>query len=173
MSTVQALRDSEELPDDWVTAARIVREAGRMVLGVSFGKTKDNKESWWWNEGKSTGTDRKRLCVFMDLEKAYDRMPRDELWFGMRKTRVNEKYMSIVQDLYENRLTAVGCAVETTKWFSLGEIAPGISSKPFPVCNDHGQNKSPWSILFADGRVTCGDTREEVETNPERWQHTT
>ena len=40
-------------------------------------------------------------CVFVDLEKAYDSVPREELWYCMRKSRIVEKYVQLVQDMYE------------------------------------------------------------------------
>ena len=43
-------------------------------------------------------------CVFVvDLEKAYDRVPREELWYCMRKSGVVENlYVRVVQDIDED-----------------------------------------------------------------------
>ena len=35
-------------------------------------------------------------CVFVDMEKAYDKVPREEVWYCMRKSGVTEKYLRIV-----------------------------------------------------------------------------
>ena len=58
-------------------------------------------------------------CVFVDLEKAYDRVPREELWYCMRKSEIVEKYAQLVQDMYEGSETVVRCAVGTTESFKI------------------------------------------------------
>ena len=55
-------------------------------------------------------------CVFVDLEKAYvekayDKVPREEVWYCMRKSGLAEKYVRIVQDMYDDSTTAMRCAV--------------------------------------------------------------
>ena len=35
-------------------------------------------------------------CVFVDLKKAYDRIPWEELWYCMRKSGIAEKYVRLV-----------------------------------------------------------------------------
>ncbi|KAF7711439.1 hypothetical protein C0J45_0417 [Silurus meridionalis] len=52
-------------------------------------------------------------------EKVYDRVLREELWFYMRKSGVSEKYVRVVQDMYEDIVTAVKCAVGPTDWFKV------------------------------------------------------
>ena len=58
-------------------------------------------------------------CVFVNLEKAYDRFPREELWYCMRKSGIVEKYRRLVQDMYEESETVVRCAAGTTENFKV------------------------------------------------------
>ncbi|KAK3516057.1 hypothetical protein QTP70_004012 [Hemibagrus guttatus] len=43
----QALGGQVVLPDDWEATAEVIRETGRKVLGVSSGRRKEDKETWW------------------------------------------------------------------------------------------------------------------------------
>ena len=58
-------------------------------------------------------------CVFVDLEKAYNRVPQEELWYCMRKSKIQQKYVRLVQDMYKESETVVRCAVGTTESFKV------------------------------------------------------
>ncbi|KAK3542268.1 hypothetical protein QTP86_021993, partial [Hemibagrus guttatus] len=58
----QALGGQVVLPDDWEATAEVIRETGRKVLGVSSGRRKEDKETWWWNEEVQDSVQRKRLA---------------------------------------------------------------------------------------------------------------
>ncbi|KAK3543242.1 hypothetical protein QTP70_014104 [Hemibagrus guttatus] len=45
-----------------VLSAEVIRETGRKVLGVSSGRRKEDKETWWWNEEVQDSIQRKRLA---------------------------------------------------------------------------------------------------------------
>ncbi|KAK3526858.1 hypothetical protein QTP86_000716 [Hemibagrus guttatus] len=301
----QALGGQVVLPDDWETTAEVIRETGRKVLGVSSGKRKEDKETWWWNEEVQDSIQRKRLAkkkwdmdrteenrqeykelqrrvkrevskakqkaydelytrldtregekdlyrlarqrdrdgkdvqqvrvikdrdgrvltseesvqrrwkeyfeelmneenerekrvegvnsveqkvdkigkdevrkalkrmksgkavgpddipvevwkclgeaavefltslfnrVLENLEKAYDRVPREELWYCMRKSGVAEKYVRVVQDSVMDHLS------------------------------EEVRQESPWTMMFADDIVICSESREQVEENLGRWR---
>ncbi|KAK3525721.1 hypothetical protein QTP70_006750 [Hemibagrus guttatus] len=71
-------------------------------------------------------------CVFVDLEKTYDKVPREELWYCMRKSGVAEKYVRVVQDMYERSRTVVRCAVSQTEEFKVEVgLHQGSALSPF------------------------------------------
>ena len=62
----------DELPDDWTTTTKVVRDTARKVLGVSSKQRKEDKETWWWSEEVQERIRKKRLA-----KKRWD-MQRDE-----------------------------------------------------------------------------------------------
>ena len=83
-------------------------------------------------------------CVFIELGKAYDRVPREELYLGMRDKGVPEKYIRLMKDIYHQCETVVRCAVGTSEPSAV-EVGtpPRIRFQPFPVCHYDG---------FTDGK---------------------
>ncbi|KAK3559309.1 hypothetical protein QTP86_012715 [Hemibagrus guttatus] len=338
----QALGGQVVLPDDWETTAEVIRETGRKVLGVSSGRRKEDKETWWWNEEVQDSVQRKRLAkkkwdmdrteenrqeykelqrrvkrevskakqkayeelytrldtregekdlyrlarqrdrdgkdvqqvrvikdrdgrvltseesvqrrwkeyfkelmneenerekrvegvnsveqkvdkirkdevrkalkrmksgkavgpddipvevwkclgeaaveflaslfnrVLKNLEKAYDRVPREELWYCMRKSGVAEKYVRVVQDMYERSRTVVRCAVGQTEEFNVevglhqgSALSPFLFAIVMDQLSEEVRQESPWTMMFADDIVICSESREQVEENLERWR---
>ncbi|KAK3545988.1 hypothetical protein QTP70_018944 [Hemibagrus guttatus] len=116
-------------------------------------------------------------CVFVDLEKAYDRVPREELWYCMRKSGVAEKYVRVVQDMYERSRTVVRCAVGQTEEFNVevglhqgSALSPFLFAIVMDQLSEEVRQESPWTMMFADDIVICSESREQVEKNLERWR---
>ncbi|KAK3543899.1 hypothetical protein QTP70_030845 [Hemibagrus guttatus] len=82
--------------------------------------------------------------VLTNLEKEYDRVPREELWYCMRTSGVAEKYVRVVQDMYERSRTVVRCAVGQAEEF---KVEVGLHQEP--------QSKSK-----VCANVFCGAGRE-------------
>ncbi|KAK3559119.1 hypothetical protein QTP86_004099 [Hemibagrus guttatus] len=116
-------------------------------------------------------------CVFVDLEKAYDRVPREELWYCMRKSGVAEKYVRVVQDMYERSRTVVRCAVGQTEEFKVevglhqgSALSPFLFAIVMDQLSEEVRQESSWTMMFADDIVICNESREQVEENLERWR---
>ena len=91
-----------------------------------------------------------------------------------------EKYVRLVQDMYEGSETVVRCAVGTIESFKvkLGlHQESALSPFLFVVIMDKLTNevivdtvdKTPWMILFADDIVICEESREKAEWRLECW----
>ncbi|KAI5095823.1 hypothetical protein C0J45_14253 [Silurus meridionalis] len=99
-------------------------------------------------------------------------------WYCMRKSGVSEKYVRVVQDMYEDSVTAVKCAVGTTDWFKVKVgLHQGSAQSPFLFAvvmdrlTDEVRQESPRTMMFADDIVICGESSEQVEKSLERWRY--
>ncbi|MES8240489.1 hypothetical protein U6Z18_12215, partial [Cutibacterium acnes] len=45
--------------------------------------------------------------VFIDLEKTYDRIPREIIWWVLDKKGVPSRYIDIVKDMYDRAIASV------------------------------------------------------------------
>ena len=57
--------------------------------------------------------------IFVDLEKAYDRVPRDIIWWALRKKNVGEEYIKVIQDMYDGCTTSVRTLIGSTESFEV------------------------------------------------------
>ena len=99
-------------------------------------------------------------CVFVNLEKAYDRVSREELWYCMRKSGMAEKYMRLVQDIYEESKTLVRCAVRITESFKVevglhqgSVLSPFLLALIMDRLTEKVRREPPWMMQFADDIV--------------------
>jgi hypothetical protein len=45
--------------------------------------------------------------VFIDLEKAYDKVARNVMWWALQKYKVSTKYITLIKDMHDNVVTNV------------------------------------------------------------------
>ena len=115
------------------------------------------------------------VCIY--LKKAYYGVPRQEVWICMREKGVPEKYVMIVQDMYEGARTRVKSRVGITDMIPVGVgLHQGSSLSPylFAMIMDELargiKDISPWCMLYADDIVLCGTRSEVVVKKQEVWR---
>jgi hypothetical protein len=55
--------------------------------------------------------------VFIDLEKAYDKVTRNIMWWALQKHKVSTKYITLIKDMYDNVVTSVQTSDRDTNDF--------------------------------------------------------
>ena len=116
-------------------------------------------------------------CAFTDLEKAYDRVPREELKH-LRLAETSEGYTKIIKDMYDGATTTVRSASGLTEEFKVGVgLYQGSALSPFPFAiiidrlTEDIRKDAPWDMLFADDIILSRQNHRELEEDLEIWRN--
>ena len=108
--------------------------------------------------------------IFVDLEKAYDRVPRDIIWWALRKKQAGEEYIKVIQDMYDGCTTSVRTLIGSTESFEVkvglhqgSALSPLLFIIIMDVISQEVGRRPPHAMLFADDLVLCENTRKEAE----------
>ena len=115
--------------------------------------------------------------VFTDLEKAYERVTREELYWCMQDKGVPENYIRVIRDMYIKCEIEVKCAVGITPSFPVGVgLHQGSALSPFLFAiimdslTEEYRQEVPRQMVLADDVVQCAREKEEMEEDLEQWR---
>lgn len=118
--------------------------------------------------------------AFVDLEKAYDSVPRSKLWSVLAEYGVNGKLLEAIKSLYVNCRAAVRIDGRLSEWFDVKNgVRQGCTISPLlfiiymdkliKVSNLKGKvvlgNNDISSLAYADDLSLCGSSEEELQSN--------
>ena len=115
--------------------------------------------------------------AFVDLEKAFDRVPREVVWRALRKLGVDEWIVTVIQSMHENATAAVKVKGRLNKAFVVrvgvhqaSVLSPLLFIIVLEALPREFREGSPMELLYADDLVLLADTMEELIETLTRWR---
>ncbi|KAK3558270.1 hypothetical protein QTP86_013939, partial [Hemibagrus guttatus] len=119
---------------------------------------------------------RELQCVFVDLEKVYEKGAKRRAVVLYEEVRSSREVCQSGAG-YERSRTVVRCAVGQTEEFKVevglhqgSALSPFLFAIVMDQLSEEVRQESSWTMMFADDIVICSETREQVEENLERWR---
>ena len=113
----------------------------------------------------------------MDLEKAFDRVPREVISLAMRKLGVEECLVSAVLSMYSGAKTVIRTLYGNSKCFEVKvgmHLGSALSSLLFVIVMEAISREFrvalPWELLYADDLAVIAETEEELIKRLNEWK---
>ena len=127
---------------------------------------------------KFRAENKKLFFIFVDLEKVFDRVPREVNCFALKRKGVPEYLLNGVMSLYKGCKTAVSVDGELSSLFSVKvgvhqgfALSPLLFIMVIDVLTEDVRDASLMELLYADDLVLCGESLNEVMDNYGRWKN--
>jgi len=115
--------------------------------------------------------------AFVDLEKAFDRVPWEVLWWSLRKKGVAEQLIEVIVSLYKGVKTAVktkdgiGEEFEVKVGVHQGSVlSPLLFTIVLDTLSKECREGLPWELLYADDLVLMAETEELLLKKIKYWK---
>ena len=115
--------------------------------------------------------------AFVDLEKAFDRVPRKVLWWAMRSLGIDEWVVRLVQGMYNNARSRVRVGDSYSEEFGVGVgvhqgsvLSPLLFIIVLEALSRDFRVGVPWELFFADDLVIIADSLEECVARVKAWK---
>ncbi|XP_071699533.1 secreted RxLR effector protein 78-like [Rutidosis leptorrhynchoides] len=115
--------------------------------------------------------------VFLDLEKAYDSVPRKLIWKTLNVRGIPSKYIRVIIDMYDGAKSCVRTPVGNTEYFSIevglhqgSALSPFLFALILDELSQGIQENISWCLIFADDIVLVSEQKDELNRRLERWR---
>jgi hypothetical protein len=117
--------------------------------------------------------------IFIDLEKGYDKVPRNVMWWALQKHKVSLKYITLIKDMYDNGVISVLTSDGDTNHFPINiglyqgsALSPCLFALVMDEVTRDIQGGIHWYMLFTDDVVLVDESRMGVDQKLELWRRT-
>ena len=126
---------------------------------------------------KHQATKKKLYYAFVDLEKAFDRVPREVVKWALRKLGMDEWLIHTFMALYTEACTVVRTDVGLSESFEVkvglhqgSVLSPLLFAAVMDVVSSEARNGLPSELLYADDLVLKEPTMEQLGRRVAEWR---
>ena len=126
---------------------------------------------------KYLAKEKKLYFAFVDLEKAFDRVPRSVLWWALRSLGVEEWAVQVIQGMYSNARSRVQVNGQYSEEFGVkvgvhqgSVLSPLLFILVLEALSREFRTGTPWELLYADDLIIIAESLEECRRKLIRWR---
>ena len=116
--------------------------------------------------------------AFIDLEKAFDRVPRDVIWWAMHKLGIDEWLVRLVQSMYKDvrsRVRVKGDGYSEEFGVGVGVhrgsvLSPLLFIIVLEALSRELHTGCQWELLYADNLMISAGSKEELPVKVKTWK---